>query len=524
MSVGYQMQYTAIIKGGRSDFAQIPSIVKQVLDDYTARLEAARNEGKLGWDLTWCYRKWMQTFTEQAEEALERGEEPMFLHLESEDGDDTHGIFEAFMDALDEQLPGLASLVAISQIDTEYGQDDEHYIRYSPANSGVFLHLDPMKRYDTPWVMSPPLPEEDWIPYGWRHPEIKAPAAKAEGVLSFLGAWSKEEQERLEQLLMGEELPKALCLYQSPDAGDRPLFVKTEEGLRFSLCGRSEFIPLVQNLEFALGSYIREHAEAYVAFCQRMREKRQLLHLAFDAYSGVNEAWHYGNHTKCHFLLSSDGAHLISTGTWFATQSSGTYFCPETPARDVYQVLTGAEDGEVWLDPDTAFTLEWALYHFSAATEPIRNFRDFEAAYRSDDEDDYDEDDYDEDGYYDEEDCYDAYREAVRTYVKKYRKKLLPLFQQAEAAANPPVPERYRPETFDGRFQGKKFVVKGERTGYATEELAAILTGFGAEVEEEVTEQTDYLICGSGVGEPFRTALALGTTILTADYLEDLMK
>lgn len=89
MSVGYQMQYTAIVKGGRSDFAQIPGIVKQVLDDYTARLEAARNEGKLGWDLTWCYRKWTQTFTEQAEEALERAEEPMFLHLESEDGDDT---------------------------------------------------------------------------------------------------------------------------------------------------------------------------------------------------------------------------------------------------------------------------------------------------------------------------------------------------------------------------------------------------------------------------------------------------
>ena len=101
---------------------------------------------------------------------------------------------------------------------------------------------------------------------------------------------------------------------------------------------------------------------------------------------------------------------------------------------------------------------------------------------------------------------------------------MLPLFQQAEAAANPPVPERFRPETFDGRFQGKKFVVKGERTGYTAEELASILTGFGAAVEEEVTEQTDYLICGSGVGEPFRTALALGTTILTADYLEDLMK
>lgn len=514
MSVGYQMQYTAIVKGGRNDFAQIPGIVKQVLNDYTARLEAARNEGKTAWDLTWCYRKWTQTFTEQAEEALERGEEPMFLHLESEDGEDTRGIFEAFMDALDEQLPGLAFVVAVSQIDTEYGQDDKHYIRYSPANSGVFLHLNPMKRYETPWVMSPPLPEEDWIPYSWRHPEVKAPAAKAEGVLSFLGAWSGEEQERLGQLLLGEELPKALCLYRNPDAGDRPLFAKTEEGLRFSLCGRSEFIPLVQNLEFALGSYIREHAEAYGAFCRTMREKRQLLHLAFDAYSGVNEAWHYGNHTKCHFLLSSDGAHLISIGTWFETQSSGTYFCPEMPARDVYQVLTGAEDGEVWLDPDTGFTLEWALYHFSAATEPIRNFRDFEAANQSDDED----------GYYDEEDRYDAYREAVRTYVKKYRKKLLPLFQQAEAAANPPVPERYRPETFDGRFQGKKFVMKGERTGYTAEELASILTGFGAEVEEEVTEQTDYLICGSGVGEPFRTALALGTTILTADYLEDLMK
>lgn len=55
MSVGYQMEYSVIIKGTRAEFEQIPAVAQQVLEDYKAALEKAKKEGRWFWDSTWNY-------------------------------------------------------------------------------------------------------------------------------------------------------------------------------------------------------------------------------------------------------------------------------------------------------------------------------------------------------------------------------------------------------------------------------------------------------------------------------------
>lgn len=44
MSVGYQMEYSVIIKGTRAEFEQIPAVAQQVLEDYKAALEKAKKK------------------------------------------------------------------------------------------------------------------------------------------------------------------------------------------------------------------------------------------------------------------------------------------------------------------------------------------------------------------------------------------------------------------------------------------------------------------------------------------------
>ena len=145
MSVGYSMEYSAIIHGSRADFEQIPAIAQKVSDDY-----AARERSQWAWDQTDFYQSMARYFASSAQEALDSGEDPLTFQVETSDTDDTHGIMEAFLTALDTQLPNLAIAACAIYVDTEYGGDSYENYLYSPPGSSAldlnkFTGLDERK-------------------------------------------------------------------------------------------------------------------------------------------------------------------------------------------------------------------------------------------------------------------------------------------------------------------------------------------------------------------------------------------
>lgn len=109
--------------------------------------------------------------------------------------------------------------------------------------------------------------------------------------------------------------------------------------------------------------------------------------------------------------------------------------------------------------------------------------------------------------------------------MKQYRAKLAPVLEKA--LANIPAltpPDRFIPQTFDRRFAGKTFIVKGGLDGYEEGQVQELIEKFGGKVGHRITAKTAYFVCGSGVGDPFETALKYGTPLLSADYFEDMTR
>ena len=67
-------------------------------------------------------------------------------------------------------------------------------------------------------------------------------------------------------------------------------------------------------------------------------------------------------------------------------------------------------------------------------------------------------------------------------------------------------------------------MVKGKLDGYDEGQAAELVEKFGGKVMKNVTASVSYFVCGTGVGDPIRTAMKHGTTILTADYFEDMTR
>mgnify|MGYP000278020808 FL=1 len=112
MSVGYSMEYSVIIHGSRADFEQIPAIAQKVSDDY-----ASRERSQWAWDQTSFYQDMARYFASSAQEALDSGEDPLTFQVENSDTDDTHGVMESFLTALDTQLPNLAIAASAIYVD-----------------------------------------------------------------------------------------------------------------------------------------------------------------------------------------------------------------------------------------------------------------------------------------------------------------------------------------------------------------------------------------------------------------------
>lgn len=106
--------------------------------------------------------------------------------------------------------------------------------------------------------------------------------------------------------------------------------------------------------------------------------------------------------------------------------------------------------------------------------------------------------------------------------MERYFQALASVIEQALAKAPPAPPARYIPQTFDQRFAGKAFVVRGDLSGYEKGQVKQLIESFGGKIGRNMTGKTDYFVCGSGVGDLFKTAQKHKTALLSADYFEDI--
>jgi DNA ligase (NAD+) len=71
---------------------------------------------------------------------------------------------------------------------------------------------------------------------------------------------------------------------------------------------------------------------------------------------------------------------------------------------------------------------------------------------------------------------------------------------------------------------GKSFVVTGTLNGYTRKEIEDIIKNLGGRVSSTVSGKTDFLIAGESPGSKLETAKKLGTTILSKEEFENLIK
>ncbi len=50
MSVGFPMEFSVVIQGGRKEIQQISAVAQQIVSEYKAAAEQAPKEGKFYWD------------------------------------------------------------------------------------------------------------------------------------------------------------------------------------------------------------------------------------------------------------------------------------------------------------------------------------------------------------------------------------------------------------------------------------------------------------------------------------------
>lgn len=121
-----------------------------------------------------------------------------------------------------------------------------------------------------------------------------------------------------------------------------------------------------QNLHLALLPYIKKHKASCAALCKAMREKKLSIHLYLDEYTGPNAAWSYCNNSDWHFLITSDGARLVSKFTWCGTYSFGSRG-GAAKCKGVYEQTTGKKWED--LSEEARFLASQAVFAFKEALE-----------------------------------------------------------------------------------------------------------------------------------------------------------
>lgn len=510
MSVSHVAEYSVVLKGSRNLLEQIPVVAKDLAKAYGSTPMAEKVEKndfylELNQNLIMKYQEMADWIVWNVQEAFESQsqklsqelsrKESLLLCLDYFEEDSSCGIFDAFLDALDEQIPELAIAFSVVYQNSKYDREEQVSLLYSPEGKSL-LHL---KEFSGSLIYRrDSMPDEDWIPEGWRHFGKIPPAVKAKIDLHCLGPWEETAFQELENFV--SHLSDILyCsswkLYKNPE--DKSLFLNASGLFPISI--------LIQNFHFLLFNlWTDQGREIYQSWCADMRKKQKIIYLELDEHINPNTAWNYRDRQKWRFLISSDGYRLISKFTDFSLYASSHDHCQDNVSflqiiMQLYQALTG-KDLEDLEDP-ACFLVEQAIL-YTYLKYPCNLW-----------------DDADED-WNDEEPVF-----WIQSYIEKNREIFSTAVQNAlKQAAAQPKSVRFFPESFDQRFAGKIFVIRGELDGYTTGEITSLIEQFGGVVYRNITPRTDYFIYGESAGEALQTALQYHIPILSVDYFEDFIR
>lgn len=420
---------------------------------------------------------------------------------------DYGGFYTDCLEELKKQMPNLAIATLV-----QYEYEENYLIHrgYSPKGS----NRPPIHESSQ---MIELFPEEDWIPIGWRKPGT-VPRYQAKGTIDYIGEWEKPERSLLQQAICSEEWQQA-CGFR-PKEADQAAIVATDSGFSFALIGDVNISNSLQMLQgmLDLSGYTQAHSSEYAAFCRTMYEKKLLIHVEFHDYSNADWYGNYESSSNYHYLISSDGAHLIPSFTHCSTYGWGASFIDySSPSQylvpSLYQLST--EDVVEHLSQNSQTLVWWSLFRFLSKypIKPLQN-ADIDPL-----------DTPEKFSFYREEHVTRQVENALRGYFLEHKAQLLEQIQQAKQKADElgQIPSRFQPETFDNRFAGKRFYIDGDLVSYSKEQLKQGIEGFGGVFVGNVAK-TDYFIYGKGVGNPFLKGLENNVTFLSEDYFEEMTR
>ncbi|MDR2749955.1 MAG: BRCT domain-containing protein [Clostridiales bacterium] len=395
--------------------------------------------------------------------------------------EDYAGPFALILNEINARIPELAIAVL-----AEYGYDEGkgNAMHYSPIGSNEL-------NADDQWT-SDPLPEEEWIPLGWRHPG-GAPYSHAKIEITPLGNWGREESSTLQHALQEDALLTALGFQLK--WGSSVVF--NGGGYYLDITGTSDLGEDMEYLEWILSGYISDRQPAYSAFCKTMFDKRLVLHMELDIYHNPDYYWIYSNHSRWHFMISSTGSHLIAACTWCATYEFSSDELD--PTAFLYKQVTSDNFSD--LPESVQYLIERGFRAYLKAN-PCPELDSVDTYGEDDDEDE---------------------PSGLASYVQAHKDDLQALIQKASSIKPRKEPNRYIPDDYDSRFQGKRFFVKGIFEGYTETKLKEIAHAFGGAVIRKASG-TDYFVYGSEIGAPFLTGRKNNVPFISADYFEDMTK
>ena len=484
MGVGFSIDCEATIRGAREDIARIPEVI------LAADLEDDEFDECLM----------------AVEEALQSQDNPITIVISGfVSSDDARGYSTAFLSELDKRIPEL-EIAVYEHYSDEYGAVmTRSYC--SPKGESALDDEERTTEFSHDNDLGDPLP----------------PYAEAEMTLAFLGDWTKDERAIVREALNNPELSAALFC-EEWSVSD------SENGaISVNMSGLMDFSEIARNLHAALADLLTpERREIYARLCEAMREKKLLIALTIHQSTGpacvdcYMPSWDYQCDEVWRFLVSSDGEQLISRYEDVEKQTKeidGTmqladmvydfYMDMQRENTDNEELAEErAEEGYVSL-PDKLNSLQRFFAHKAILTnspelseiniEP--ESLEFNAIYE----------------VLHENFIYDCVTPELSQAVAE-------AIEAADAFAVTPAPPVV-PASFDRRFAGKTFAVKGDDFGaYAPGEIERMITAFGGAVAEEIANGADFVVCGASMGKAFDDALQCGAALLSPEYFEDMTR
>jgi hypothetical protein len=402
------------------------------------------------------------------------------------------------------------------------------------------------------------FPDVDWIPKSWSNATL-VPYSRMKVYVVPLGQWDAEETEVLNNVLLGDELIKAMgylhaeepVLVEDPSSIKAPIvlrdgyFVNDSDFIEDSNCdedsdgeeidffketawneatsfiydiisanscasyllkmvGQSYLVEDLDYLDLILSDYRELKEPFYSSFCKTMLKKKHNIFLELNVQSNPDSYGSYCSRYNGSYMLSSDGKRLIAT----ALQNGKKLYSAKLKTISLlYKYFTGNEFKD--LPPAIQHITKRELLSFLQAV-PSMHWNDATC------------DGTLKYGYFDEySNAVDEFvLNIVGSYFFDHRDELMAIIKTASHAKSWPMPSHFVPQYASKKFNGLYFFIIGHLRGYTNYQAKCIIEKLGGKVTS--IDVASYCLYGEDVKRPFFLALHRGMTLLSSEHFEDM--